>query len=106
MRTKGKGRESFLWREREKKRARERRREGEREREKKRERERGKEKTLTSFSPLPYFFPSSLLFPSLKNRSNLLRTTGGQVAILDWGLVQEIPPHTSLALVEYIAHLR
>jgi hypothetical protein len=77
-----------------------------RQRERRRERERGKEKKLTSFSPLPYFFPSSLLFPSLKNRSNLLRTTGGQVAILDWGLVQEIPPHTSLALVEYIAHLR
>lgn len=100
MRTKGKGRESFLWREREKKRARERRREGDRERERRREREREEKKNAD------LFFPSSLLFPSLKNRSNLLRTTGGQVAILDWGLVQEIPPHTSLALVEYIAHLR
>lgn len=93
-------------REREEESEREKKRGRQREREKKRERERGKEKKLTSFSPLPYFFPSSLLFPSLKNRSNLLRTTGGQVAILDWGLVQEIPPHTSLALVEYIAHLR
>ena len=86
-------------REREEESEREKKRGRQREREKKRERERGKEKTLTSFSPLPSFF-------SLKNRSNLLRTTGGQVAILDWGLVQEIPPHTSLALVEYIAHLR
>ena len=79
--------------EREKKRGRQREREEERERERKRKN-------------ADLFFPSSLLFPSLKNRSNLLRTTGGQVAILDWGLVQEIPPHTSLALVEYIAHLR
>ena len=39
------------------------------------------------------------------HEGNLLRTTDGRVAILDWGLVQEIPPHISLALVEYIAHL-
>ena len=86
-------------REREEESEREKKRGRQREREKKRERERKRKNA-------DLFFPSSLLFPSLKNRSNLLRTTGGQVAILDWGLVQEIPPHTSLALVEYIAHLR
>lgn len=39
------------------------------------------------------------------HHGNLMRTGGGRVAILDYGLVTTIPPDTSLALVEYIAHL-
>ncbi|EFN54445.1 hypothetical protein CHLNCDRAFT_24990, partial [Chlorella variabilis] len=36
---------------------------------------------------------------------NLLRTTDGRIAILDHGLIQEVPRDYSLALMEYIAHL-
>jgi aarF domain-containing kinase len=36
---------------------------------------------------------------------NLLRTADGRIAILDHGLVQEVPPDYSLTLLEYIAHL-
>ncbi|PSC69658.1 putative aarF domain-containing kinase chloroplastic [Micractinium conductrix] len=36
---------------------------------------------------------------------NLLRTTDGRIAILDHGLIQEIPRDYALALMEYIAHL-
>ncbi|KAL4854874.1 Protein ACTIVITY OF BC1 COMPLEX KINASE 3 [Chlorella vulgaris] len=36
---------------------------------------------------------------------NLLRTSDGRIAILDHGLIQEVPADYSLALLEYIAHL-
>ncbi|PRW59939.1 eyespot assembly ABC1 kinase family [Chlorella sorokiniana] len=36
---------------------------------------------------------------------NLLRTTDGRIAILDHGLIQEIPDNYAVALLEYIAHL-
>jgi aarF domain-containing kinase len=36
---------------------------------------------------------------------NLLRTTDGRVAILDFGLMTQVPPNYSIALVQYIAHL-
>ena len=39
------------------------------------------------------------------HEGNLLRTKDGKVAILDWGLVTDVPPERSLALVEYISHL-
>jgi hypothetical protein len=71
MRTKGKGRESFFWREREKKRARERRREGDRERERRREREREEKKNAD------LFFPSSLLFSLSKKPQQPPPNNGG-----------------------------
>ncbi|KAL3139585.1 hypothetical protein ABBQ38_003904 [Trebouxia sp. C0009 RCD-2024] len=36
---------------------------------------------------------------------NLIRTPQGQICILDFGLMTEVTPEQSLALVEYIAHL-
>ncbi|KAL0055837.1 hypothetical protein WJX82_004897 [Trebouxia sp. C0006] len=36
---------------------------------------------------------------------NLIRTPEGQICILDFGLMTEVTPKQSLALVEYIAHL-
>jgi aarF domain-containing kinase len=39
------------------------------------------------------------------HEGNLMRTRDGRVAILDYGLVTDVSPETSLALVEYIAHL-
>lgn len=36
---------------------------------------------------------------------NLLRTTDGRIAILDHGLIQDIPREYALTLLEYIAHL-
>ncbi|KAA6425975.1 MAG: eyespot assembly ABC1 kinase family [Trebouxia sp. A1-2] len=36
---------------------------------------------------------------------NLIRTPEGQICILDFGLMTEVTPEQSLALVEYIAHL-
>ncbi|KAI7839911.1 hypothetical protein COHA_006391 [Chlorella ohadii] len=36
---------------------------------------------------------------------NLMRTTDGRIAILDHGLIQEIPDDYAVSLLEYIAHL-
>lgn len=36
---------------------------------------------------------------------NLLRTPDGRLCILDWGLVQEMPPDLRLTMIEHIAHL-
>jgi len=36
---------------------------------------------------------------------NLLRTAGGRLCILDWGLVTSIEPELQLTLIEHVAHL-
>ena len=36
---------------------------------------------------------------------NLIRTPDGKICILDFGLMTEVSPQQSMALVEYIAHL-
>ena len=36
---------------------------------------------------------------------NLLRTTGGQLCILDWGMTLEVPSDLQYSLIEFIAHV-
>ena len=38
-------------------------------------------------------------------QGNLIRTPEGKICILDYGLMTEVTPEQSIALVEYIAHL-
>ena len=38
-------------------------------------------------------------------QGNLIRTPEGKICILDYGLMTEVTPEQSIALVEYISHL-
>ena len=47
----------------------------------------------------------SAVCPAPVRPGNLIRTPDGKICILDFGLMTDVTPEQSLALVEYIAHL-